>query len=178
MSRERHVSLKPLPLSFPSIFSLRRRRFSRKLHFPTKRLHFPARSRRIRRRWEGDDELSPAVVADMSLSCTDCFSDLLCCEEVGSLDSGDGDECDSSPECFPADVEESIAGFVEGEGEYSPATGYAARFRSLSLDAASREEAVAWILKVRRRLRLLLTCARGRRAGGTRCPRAGNLGAR
>ncbi|XXG63304.1 hypothetical protein AAC387_Pa05g1532 [Persea americana] len=84
----------------------------------------------------------------MSLSCTDCFSDLLCCEEVGSLDGDDGDEGDSSPECFPADVEESIAGFVEGEGEYSPATGYAARFRSLSLDAAAREEAVAWILKV------------------------------
>ena len=99
----------------------------------------------------------------MSLSCTDCFSDLLCCEEVGSLDGDDGDEGDSSPECFPADVEESIAGFVEGEGEYSPAIGYAARFRSLSLDAAAREEAVAWILKVRRRLRILLTCARGSR---------------
>ncbi|XP_058115474.1 cyclin-D1-1 isoform X3 [Magnolia sinica] len=83
----------------------------------------------------------------MSLSCHDCLSDLLCAEDAGILA---GDEPEYSPDLeFPEDIEESIiAGFVEGEGVYAPGFDYPARFRSRSLDASAREEAVGWILKV------------------------------
>ncbi|XP_058115472.1 cyclin-D1-1 isoform X2 [Magnolia sinica] len=82
----------------------------------------------------------------MSLSCHDCLSDLLCAEDAGILA---GDEPEYSPDLeFPEDIEESIiAGFVEGEGVYAPGFDYPARFRSRSLDASAREEAVGWILK-------------------------------
>ncbi|KAK1272577.1 Cyclin-D1-1 [Acorus gramineus] len=49
---------------------------------------------------------------------------------------------------FPADSEESMAGFVESERVHSPGSDYPARFRSLSLDASARDGAVSWILKV------------------------------
>eukprot|EP00268_Persea_americana_P011487 TRINITY_DN1484_c0_g1_i1.p1 TRINITY_DN1484_c0_g1~~TRINITY_DN1484_c0_g1_i1.p1 ORF type:complete len:328 (-),score=47.35 TRINITY_DN1484_c0_g1_i1:1315-2298(-) len=88
----------------------------------------------------------------MSLSCADCFSDLLCGEDAGSLVDEWPErlpEYEYSPDLeLPADIEESIAWLVEGEGEHSPAKDYPARFRSRLLDAAARAEAVAWILKV------------------------------
>ncbi|KAL5974311.1 hypothetical protein ACLOJK_030975 [Asimina triloba] len=102
--------------------------------------------------WEDDEQRLPtaAVADDMSLSCQDCYSDLLCGESAGILD-GDDEAPEYSPEVeFPEDddVQESIiAAFVEGEGDHAPGLDYPARFRSRSLDAAAREEAVAWILK-------------------------------
>lgn len=82
----------------------------------------------------------------MSLSYSDRFSDLLCGEDSSIL-SGDLPECSSDLES-PADIEESIAGFIEDERNFVPGFDYLARFRSHSLDASAREESVAWILKV------------------------------
>ncbi|XP_059656004.1 cyclin-D1-1-like isoform X2 [Cornus florida] len=82
----------------------------------------------------------------MSVSCSDCFSDLLCCEDSEIL-SGDSPECSSDVES-PAYVEESIAGLIEEERNYVPGIDYIERFQSQSLDAAAREESVSWILKV------------------------------
>ncbi|KAF8390357.1 hypothetical protein HHK36_024882 [Tetracentron sinense] len=82
----------------------------------------------------------------MSLSYSDCFSDLLCGEDSGILA---GDFPEYSPDLeFPAYIEESIAGFIEDEGNYVPGYDYPSRFQSQSLDASAREESVAWILKV------------------------------
>ncbi|KAF8399310.1 hypothetical protein HHK36_015175 [Tetracentron sinense] len=82
----------------------------------------------------------------MSLSYSDCFSDLLCTEDSGILARNFQDY--SSDIEFPADIEESIAGFLEDEGNYVPEFDYPSRFLSRSLDASAREESVAWILKV------------------------------
>ncbi|KAI3412283.1 Cyclin N-terminal domain-containing protein [Psidium guajava] len=85
----------------------------------------------------------------MSVSCSDCFSDLICEEDSAGVLS------DSSPECSSpwdlgsqARAEESVAGFIEGEERFVPGSDYVARFRPQSLDASAREESVAWILKV------------------------------
>uniref|UniRef100_A0A5B7A0G8 Putative cyclin-D1-1 isoform X2 n=1 Tax=Davidia involucrata TaxID=16924 RepID=A0A5B7A0G8_DAVIN len=82
----------------------------------------------------------------MSVSCSDCFSDLLCGEDSGIL-SGELPECSSDIES-PAYIEESIAGFIEEERNYVPGIDYIERFQSQSLDASAREQSVAWILKV------------------------------
>ncbi|XP_015884178.2 cyclin-D1-1 [Ziziphus jujuba] len=82
----------------------------------------------------------------MSLSCSDCFSDLLCAEDSGIL-SGESPECSSDLES-PACSEESIASFIEDERNFVPGFDYLARFRSHPLDASARAESVAWILKV------------------------------
>ncbi|XP_010272026.1 PREDICTED: cyclin-D1-1-like isoform X3 [Nelumbo nucifera] len=82
----------------------------------------------------------------MSLSYSDCSSDLLCCEDAGVLD---GDLSDYSQDIeYPADTEESIAGFIEDERDYMTGCDYTARFQSRSLDASARQESVEWILKV------------------------------
>ena len=94
-------------------------------------------------RWKEDEVLSNV----MSLSCSDCFSDLLCGEDSSSL-SGDLPDCSSDLESL-AYIEESIAGFIEDERNFVPGFDYVSRFRSHSLDASAREESVAWILKVR-----------------------------
>ncbi|XP_010272025.1 PREDICTED: cyclin-D1-1-like isoform X2 [Nelumbo nucifera] len=81
----------------------------------------------------------------MSLSYSDCSSDLLCCEDAGVLD---GDLSDYSQDIeYPADTEESIAGFIEDERDYMTGCDYTARFQSRSLDASARQESVEWILK-------------------------------
>lgn len=82
----------------------------------------------------------------MSVSCSDCISDLLCDEGSGFL-SGESPECSSDLES-QACSEESIAEFIEDEHNFVPGFDYLARFRSESLDASAREESVAWILKV------------------------------
>ncbi|XP_077216949.1 cyclin-D1-1-like isoform X2 [Tasmannia lanceolata] len=82
----------------------------------------------------------------MSPTCPDYFSDLLCGEDARIL-SEDEPEYSTDLE-FPADFEESIAGFLEDEGDYAPGLDYPARFRSRSLDPSARKEAVCWILKV------------------------------
>lgn len=86
-----------------------------------------------------------------AVSCTDLFSDLLCSEDSGNL-SGELPECSSDLES-PADIEESIAGFIEEERKYVPGIDYAERIQSQSLDASAREESVAWILKVYNNIR-------------------------
>lgn len=85
----------------------------------------------------------------MSVSCSDQrFSDLLCCEE-SSVVSEESPEYSSDVE-FPVSCsdEESIAGLIEEERNFVTGADYLARFRSHSFDAFSREESVAWILKV------------------------------
>ncbi|KAA8529527.1 hypothetical protein F0562_033674 [Nyssa sinensis] len=82
----------------------------------------------------------------MLVSCSDCFSDLLCGEDSGIL-SGALPERSSDIES-PAYIEESVAGFIEEERNYVPGIDYIERFRSQSLDESAREKSVAWILKV------------------------------
>ncbi|KAK9113876.1 hypothetical protein Syun_020673 [Stephania yunnanensis] len=87
-------------------------------------------------------------------SFSDCLADLLCDEDARNLieDQHAPEHCSSSSSSsdlgFPVDIEESIAGFVEGEGEYVPRFNYPARFHSRSLDASARRDSIAWILKV------------------------------
>ncbi|EXB82648.1 hypothetical protein L484_027829 [Morus notabilis] len=87
----------------------------------------------------------------MSVSCSECFSDLLCGEDSGILS-----EEYSPAECF-SDLEysvesycseESIAGFIEDERNFVPGVDYLSRFRSHPFDASARALSVAWILKV------------------------------
>ncbi|PON98884.1 Cyclin [Trema orientale] len=82
----------------------------------------------------------------MSVSCSDCFSDLLCGEDSGIF-SEESPECSSDLES-PAGCEESIATFIEDERNFVPGFDYLARFRSHPLDASARALSVAWILKV------------------------------
>ncbi|KAF8378326.1 hypothetical protein HHK36_029665 [Tetracentron sinense] len=81
----------------------------------------------------------------MSLSYSDSFSGLICDEDSRILA---GNFPGYSPDLeFPVYVEESIAGFIEDEGNYVPGFDYPARFQSQLLDASAREDSVAWILK-------------------------------
>ncbi|KAK1413782.1 hypothetical protein QVD17_35565 [Tagetes erecta] len=82
----------------------------------------------------------------MSLSSSDCFSDLLCGEDSGILSGDDLPECSS--DCF--DFDDSISELVVQERKFVPGIDYVERFQSQALDASAREEAVAWILKVQR----------------------------
>ncbi|XP_038978735.1 cyclin-D2-1-like [Phoenix dactylifera] len=84
----------------------------------------------------------PLPLSDDSGSC----SDLLCGEDAGAL-ADESPDCSTEPE-FPEDSDESIAGFIGGEADYSPRVDYPDRFRSRSLDPFARQESVTWILKV------------------------------
>lgn len=89
----------------------------------------------------------------MSVSCSNFFpdSDLLCGEDTSSILSGDSPEFSSDLDSSPPPLEdddETIAGFIEDERNFVPGFDYLSRFQSRSLDAAAREESVAWILKV------------------------------
>ncbi|CAI9092848.1 OLC1v1028190C1 [Oldenlandia corymbosa var. corymbosa] len=90
----------------------------------------------------------------MSLSYSDCFSDLLCSEDSGTVLSGeDHPECSSEIDSRlppPEDLEESIEIFIKHERNYVPGKDYAERFQSQSIDASARAESIAWILKVQR----------------------------
>ncbi|XP_057448418.1 cyclin-D1-1-like isoform X2 [Lotus japonicus] len=88
----------------------------------------------------------------MSVSCSNFFpdSDLLCGEDTSSILSGDSPEFSSDLDSSPPpldDDDETIAGFIEDERNFVPGFDYLSRFQSRSLDAAAREESVAWILK-------------------------------
>ncbi|KAK4481876.1 hypothetical protein RD792_012787 [Penstemon davidsonii] len=80
----------------------------------------------------------------MSLSCSDCFSDLLCGEDSNIIFSGGGDDLTeySSP-----DVEESIAELLEEEREFA---GINSPSSHQEIDVSVRAESIAWILKVQR----------------------------
>ncbi|KAL3511248.1 hypothetical protein ACH5RR_030649 [Cinchona calisaya] len=90
----------------------------------------------------------------MSVSYSDCFSDLLCGEDSGTIFSTDDQpECSSEIDSqLPAlhDLEESITGLIEHEKEYVPGIDYLEMFHSQSLDASSRADSIAWIVKVQR----------------------------
>ncbi|RWW28450.1 hypothetical protein GW17_00007079 [Ensete ventricosum] len=73
--------------------------------------------------------------------------DLLCREDASVL-TGDSPGGAVGLAEFPDESDESIAGFIAAETDYSPGFDYPDRFRSKSLDSVARQEAVAWILKV------------------------------
>ncbi|KAJ9563833.1 hypothetical protein OSB04_008993, partial [Centaurea solstitialis] len=85
----------------------------------------------------------------MSVSYSDCFSDLLCGEDSGILSDYEQPECSYDFEYCP-DFDDSIAEFIEQERKFVPGIDYVERFQSQVLDASAREESVAWILKVQR----------------------------
>ncbi|KAK9117054.1 hypothetical protein Sjap_016001 [Stephania japonica] len=71
--------------------------------------------------------------------------DLLCVEDAEIL----SDDCTYSDHSLDLDLsEESIAGFIEDEGDFAPGFDYPARFISRSLDASARQDSISWILKV------------------------------
>ncbi|CAL9181160.1 unnamed protein product [Musa hybrid cultivar] len=73
--------------------------------------------------------------------------DLLCREDASVL-AGDSPGGAVGLVEFPDESDESIAGLIAAETDYSPGFDYPDRFRSKSLDSVARQEAVAWILKV------------------------------
>ncbi|MCL7040158.1 hypothetical protein MKW94_010553 [Papaver nudicaule] len=88
-------------------------------------------------------------------SCSDyILPDLLCYDEDAeslSLELDDidyGNESLSTQYSFPCDIEESIARFIEEEGEYVPGFDYGSKFKSETLDSFARQESIEWILKV------------------------------
>ncbi|KAK9074663.1 hypothetical protein SSX86_007261 [Deinandra increscens subsp. villosa] len=85
----------------------------------------------------------------MSISCSDCFSDLLCGEDSGILSGEDSPECSYGSD-YCADLDDSIAELIQQERKFVPGIDYVQRFQSQVLDASAREESVAWILKVQR----------------------------
>ncbi|XP_071736460.1 cyclin-D1-1-like [Rutidosis leptorrhynchoides] len=85
----------------------------------------------------------------MSLSYSDCNSDLLCGEDSGILSGEYQPECSSDFDYCP-DFDDSIAEFIEQERKFVPGIDYVELFQSHVLDASAREESVAWILKVQR----------------------------
>ncbi|XP_073050180.1 cyclin-D1-1-like [Primulina eburnea] len=81
----------------------------------------------------------------MSLSCSECFSDLLCGEDSNIIFSDYGDEAPeytSDLESRLPEVEESIAGLLEDEKHLTEINVHQ------SVDVSVRAESVAWILKV------------------------------
>lgn len=90
------------------------------------------------------------TTAAMSLSCSDCFSDLLCGEDSSIILSGSGDafpEYSSDLESHTTELKESIAGLLEDERDLAETN---CRVGFLTIDASARTESVAWILKVQR----------------------------
>ncbi|GER32319.1 cyclin D1 [Striga asiatica] len=86
----------------------------------------------------------------MSLSCSDCLSDLLCEEDSTTVLSGVGDdlpEYSSDIESRQPDFEDSIAGLLADERDLA-AIIY--RPSHEPIDASARAQSVAWILKVQR----------------------------
>ncbi|KZV50669.1 hypothetical protein F511_29273 [Dorcoceras hygrometricum] len=83
----------------------------------------------------------------MSLSCSECFSDLPCGEDSNTIFSDYGDdlpEYTSDIEPRLPEADESIAGLLEDERDLTEAN-----FHQW-LDASVRAESVAWMLKVQK----------------------------
>ncbi|KEH19936.1 carboxy-terminal domain cyclin [Medicago truncatula] len=102
------------------------------------------------------EEQLPAILMPLS-STSDC--ELLCGEDSSEVLTGDLPECSSdldsssssqlpSSSLFAEEEEESIAVFIEHEFKFVPGFDYVSRFQSRSLESSTREEAIAWILKV------------------------------
>jgi len=90
------------------------------------------------------------------MSYSDCLSDLLCGEESSDIFSGESPGCSTGLESHDFVEESSIANFIEDERNFVPGFDYLSRFQSQSLDASAREESVAWILKVKKKLYIFL----------------------
>ncbi|KAA0034340.1 cyclin-D1-1 [Cucumis melo var. makuwa] len=84
----------------------------------------------------------------MSVSISNCFSNLLCQEDSSGVFSGESPGCSNSDLESPACVEESISVFIKNERHFVPDYDCFSRFQSPSLDAAARLDSIAWILKV------------------------------
>ncbi|KAL2543126.1 Cyclin-D1-1 [Abeliophyllum distichum] len=82
----------------------------------------------------------------MSISCSDCFSDLLCGEDSNIIFVEDSLECSSDLDSQSPDVEESIAGLIEDERDFVENIHSTTQY----LDASTRAEYVAWIIKVQK----------------------------
>ncbi|CAA3025188.1 cyclin-D1-1 [Olea europaea subsp. europaea] len=82
----------------------------------------------------------------MSISYSDCLSDLLCGEDSNSIFGEVSVECSSDLDSQSPDIEESIAGLIEDERDFVE------NFHSTTeyLDASTRAEYVAWIIKVQK----------------------------
>lgn len=100
-----------------------------------------------------EEEQLPAI-----LMPSDC--ELLCGEDSSEVLTGDLPECSSdldsssssqlpSSSLFAEEEEDSIAVFIEHEFKFVPGFDYVSRFQSRSLESSTREEAIAWILKVK-----------------------------
>uniref|UniRef100_A0A9I9D2H7 B-like cyclin n=1 Tax=Cucumis melo TaxID=3656 RepID=A0A9I9D2H7_CUCME len=83
----------------------------------------------------------------MSVSISNCFSNLLCQEDSSGVFSGESPGCSNSDLESPACVEESISVFIKNERHFVPDYDCFSRFQSPSLDAAARLDSIAWILK-------------------------------
>lgn len=94
-------------------------------------------------------EWGAAEAAIMSVSISNCFSNLLCQEDSSGVFSGESPGCSNSDLESPACVEESISVFIKNERHFVPDYDCFSRFQSPSLDAAARLDSIAWILKVR-----------------------------
>ncbi|CAA2954373.1 cyclin-D1-1 [Olea europaea subsp. europaea] len=92
------------------------------------------------------DEELPAIPFTMSISYSDCFSDLLCGEDSNIILGEVSLECSSDLDSKSPDVEESITGLIEDERDFIK------DFHSTThyLDASTRAEYVAWIIKVQK----------------------------
>ncbi|KAL2559692.1 Cyclin-D1-1 [Forsythia ovata] len=82
----------------------------------------------------------------MSISCSDCFSDLLCVEDSNIIFGEDSLDCSSDLDSQSPDVEESIAGLIEDERDFVENI----HSTTQNLDASTRAEYVAWIIKVQK----------------------------
>ncbi|CAI9785179.1 unnamed protein product [Fraxinus pennsylvanica] len=91
----------------------------------------------------------------MSVSRSDCFSDLLCGEDSSIIFSSGGEdlmECSPEQDFLMPEVQESIAGLIENERDFMvPCSDYIEKLQSTqAIDASTRADSVAWILKVQR----------------------------
>ncbi|OVA11277.1 Cyclin [Macleaya cordata] len=102
----------------------------------------------------------------MSLSCSDCFSDLLCGEDVGTCLDEDLSAYSPDLVTFPVDIEEYVSELVEEEGDQyyvQAAAGFDYDLANNKFDhhhdqhseesvldhaSSARQDSVAWILKV------------------------------
>lgn len=102
-----------------------------------------------------NDEQLPAILMPL-FSTSDC--DLHCGEDSSEVITGDSPEYSSDLDSLSSSLplssllteeeEESITVFIEDEHKFVPGLDYVSRFQSRSLEASTREEAIAWILKV------------------------------
>ncbi|KAL8137745.1 hypothetical protein V2J09_003746 [Rumex salicifolius] len=89
-------------------------------------------------------------ISDYAISISDCFSDLLCAEDSGTLSTDSPADCSPVSESPPLCSDEaSIAGFIEDECNFIRSFDQSAHPWPIPLDSSARTHSVSWILKVR-----------------------------